>query len=188
MAQPRQPIPSRAPAPRNLKARLVVGKYPAAEALEEAITIALERYQKELDSDDDLSSDAEEDLPAPGSSRALRARARLRVHLETLFGSTDVEVVRKTMTLLEETSVRPATRQLYKKAMKEFLRFCDSQTPPANVDDLLIADAVSARTPTPCLHVTTTSHISNVLWRVSYSTSRSLGAAGRPACPVPTEL
>ena len=91
---------------------MVVRRYPAAEALEEAVTISLERMQKELDSDDDLSTDADEDLPAPGSSRALRTRARLRVHLVTPLGSTDVEMVKKAMTLLEEASVRPATRQL----------------------------------------------------------------------------
>ena len=50
-------------------------------------------------------------------------------------------MVKKAMTLLEEASVRPATRQLYKKSMKEFLKFCDSQTPPANVNDPRTADA-----------------------------------------------
>ena len=48
------------PHPRNLKSTLVVGKYPAAEALEEAVTIALERMQRELGSDDDLSTDADD--------------------------------------------------------------------------------------------------------------------------------
>ena len=86
--------------------------------MEEAVTIALERKQMELDSDDDLSTDAEDDLPAPGSSRALRAIARLRVHLENLLGSTDVEMVMKAMTLLEDAAVRLATRPPYKKAME----------------------------------------------------------------------
>ena len=45
------------------------------------------------------------------------------------------------MTLLEQASVRPKTREGYRKAIDGFLNFCDRQVPPANVDDLATADA-----------------------------------------------
>ena len=65
----------------------------------------LEKVQKEIDTDDDLSSVAEGSLPPPRSSKAARARARLRAHLEILLVPTNVEMVKKAMTLLEEVPV-----------------------------------------------------------------------------------
>ena len=125
----------------NFEATLFVRKSPAAEALEEAVTWVLERVQKERDTDDVLSTDAEDDLPSRVSSTALRARARLRVHLKTLLVSTNIEMVKKALMLLGEASVRLATRQFYIKAKNDFLKFCDSLSLLVNVDDPCTAGA-----------------------------------------------
>ena len=131
-ARPHLPPPARsvgrsqASVPLNLEATLVVRKSPAAEALEEAVSWVFERVQQERDTDDVLSTDAEDDLPSPVSSTALRARARLRVHLKTLLVSTNIEMVKKALVLCEEASVRLATRQLYMKAKKDLAGFASA--------------------------------------------------------------
>ena len=116
--------------------------YPSEQFLEEVIVQALEmaKRDEQLGSSDDESSEPEKEQPSAGSRQSLRARARLRAHLEVLLTSRDVATVRKTMSLLEQASVKPGTRESYKKAMKEFLEFCNRQTPPANVDDPATAD------------------------------------------------
>ena len=50
-------------------------------------------------------------------------------------------MVKKALMLLEEASVRLATRHLYMKAKKDFLWFCDSLSPLVNVDDPCTAGA-----------------------------------------------
>ena len=93
-----------------------------------------------MDSHDDESSNAPE-IPTPaGSKQRQRAKNRVRHHLETLLTSMDPKALEASMSLLEQISVQLATRLAYQKAMQVFLEWCDSQTPPADLDVPHIAD------------------------------------------------
>ena len=127
---------------RDIAPRLSGQKYPRTQFLEEVVALAMEMTKREqaMDSDDDESSDALE-MPTPaGSRQRQRARNRVRHHLETVLTSSDPKALEHTMSLLEQVSVQPATCEAYQKAMQAFLEWCDSQSPPSDLDDPRIAD------------------------------------------------
>ena len=95
----------------------------------------LARRHKSLDKDDDMSSKSEPDAKPSGSARTRRSQARLRHHLEVLLSSMDVTFLKNAMSLLEQISVKTPARNSYREIMADFLKFCDNQTPLANVDD-----------------------------------------------------
>ena len=73
---------------RNLEHRIRLGQgYPREQFLEDVATLVAEQMKRErqLDSDDDDSSDAPEETQEAGKKRQQRGRQRMRNHLETIL-------------------------------------------------------------------------------------------------------